>query len=104
MYEEITIEEYQDDFAERDDVQVVDVREADEYAEGHVPGAINIPLSDLQGRYQEIDKAKPVVLVCAKGGRSAMAAELITMKDYSNVYNLLEGTLGWQERGLPTDK
>lgn len=52
-------------------VLVLDVREAEEYKEGHIPGSINLPLSQLASRYQELDKAGHYYIVCQSGGRSA---------------------------------
>lgn len=85
------------------DYALIDVRETDEYASGHLAGAINIPLSELQDRYGEITTEKPIVLVCARGGRSARAAEFIATKGYTSLYNLDGGTLGWIEEGYPVE-
>lgn len=106
MYTDIDIDTYKKDFAEADtDYLLVDVREDDEYAEGHLPNAISIPLSVLQDRYSEIDSSgKPIVLVCARGGRSAKAAEFIASKGYTNLYNLEGGTMEWKVSGNPLEK
>jgi len=100
---DITIDDYQTQFTDATQYQLVDVREEDEYAEGHLPGAINIPLSDFQSRIDEISEDSPVVLVCAKGGRSSMAADQVAGQGYENVYNLLGGTMEWMNKGLPIE-
>lgn len=99
----IDIETYQTQFTDTQSHQLIDVREVDEYNAGHLPGAVNIPLSEFQGRYREISQDTPIVLVCAKGGRSAMAADFMTAIGYTAVFNLDEGTLGWMMRGLPLE-
>lgn len=69
---------------------VVDVREAWEYGEGHVPGAVNIPLSTLPQRLAELPKDRPILLVCNSGNRSGVAAEFLVAQgfDGERVYNL----------------
>jgi phage shock protein E len=66
---------------------IVDVRSPDEYRGGFYPGAVNIPVNELQGRLAEIPKAKPVVLYCASGGRSSMAARLLKAAGFADVVN-----------------
>lgn len=102
---EITIEEYKTDYVDNDSAEyaLIDVREVDEYAAGHLPGAINVPLSDLQNRVDEIPKDTPVVLVCRSGGRSARAGEFLAAQGWDNLTNLLGGTVGWVEAGYPTE-
>ena len=107
MYNEIDFQEYQDNFQDTDvDYQLIDVREVDEYVEGHLPNAVNIPLSEFQVRFSEISKDTPVVLVCARGGRSGQASDFLTYQGYDGdkVNNLMGGTLGWMMAGLPIEK
>jgi rhodanese-related sulfurtransferase len=81
---------------------LIDVRESYEYAQGHVPGAKNIPLSEFSARLAEVpDK---VVLICASGNRSSQAAHYLGEHGYSQVANLMGGTFGWAQRGLPVDR
>ena len=101
-YIDIDIATYQADFeqnADRDYAQI-DVREVEEFVQGRLPGALHIPLSDLQLRSDEIPQDKALVLVCEKGGRSMMAAEFLLSMGYEELYNLSEGTMGWRRRGL----
>ncbi|MBL0311782.1 MAG: rhodanese-like domain-containing protein [Holophagaceae bacterium] len=67
--------------------QVVDVRSPSEFRGGHVPGAKNIPLDQIQARSKELDPARPVVLCCASGSRSAMAVSLLKQKGFADVHN-----------------
>lgn len=67
---------------------VVDVRSEAEFASGHAPESINIPLDALSGRLQEIPDSVPVVLCCASGTRSAMAKLMLKKRGYKQVYNV----------------
>lgn len=100
---DITIEAYQEQFSDVAQYQLVDVREETEYEDGHLPGAINIPLSDFQNQYDAISEDTPVVLVCARGGRSSMAAAFMLAQGYDEIFNLIEGTMEWIKRGLPVE-
>ena len=105
MYEDLTIEDYQEQFASNGsaDYLLLDVREVDEFAEARIPGAVNLPLSELQLRLDEVDDTRPIVLVCRTGVRSAMAAQFMIANGYDELYNLRDGTKGWAERGLPLE-
>jgi phage shock protein E len=67
--------------------KVVDVRSADEFRDGGYPGAVNIPVQDITRRLGEIPKDKPVVLYCASGARSGMAARVLKQAGYAEVFN-----------------
>jgi rhodanese-related sulfurtransferase len=105
MYEQLSIENFQEQFVNNADADfvLIDVREVDEFTAGHLPGALNLPLSELQFRMDEIADDKAVVLVCRSGSRSEMAAQTLSANGYGQLYNLLEGTLGWVKRGFPVD-
>jgi len=67
---------------------VVDVRTEDEFMDEAFPGAVNIPLGELQSRMQELEpKERPIVLYCASGARSAMAARILKMSGWKDVVN-----------------
>ncbi|GIL11955.1 MAG: MBL fold metallo-hydrolase [Chloroflexota bacterium] len=83
---------------------VIDVRETWEYAQGHVPGALLIPLGDLSRRVDELDPATPTAVICATGSRSQSAAALLGQKGFETIYNILGGTLGWMQSGLPLER
>ena len=84
-------------------VQVVDVREPSEYAEGHVPGAASIPLATVPLRMAEIDRDRPVHLICAAGGRSAQAAQYLNEHGFDTL-NVEGGTNGWIEARFPVER
>jgi rhodanese-related sulfurtransferase len=83
------------------DHTLVDVREDWEYALGHIPGALHIPLDELAARAAEIPSDKPVVVVCEHGIRSLMAAEYLADSGFAEVYSLLGGTSAWRMHRLP---
>jgi sulfur dioxygenase len=85
-------------------VQIVDVRELNEWcdAEGHIPGALHVPLADLARRMPDLDPQRPVVAVCRSGTRSAQASLMLARAGFAQVANLAGGMLRWQAQGLPT--
>jgi len=77
---------------------VVDVREQDEYTSGHIPGAINVPLSQLMDSLESIPTATTVHVVCQVGGRSARACEFLSQQDQfssTQFVNVVGGTGAW---------
>jgi phage shock protein E len=66
---------------------VVDVRSPEEFRDGAYPGAVNIPLDALVSRQRELPKDKPVVLYCASGARSGVAARHLKQSGFSDVVN-----------------
>jgi len=77
---------------------LLDVRQPNEYESGHIPGAKLIPLPDLTDRLAEIDPQKPALVYCAIGGRSRVAAQMLSGKGFRAVYNLSGGFKAWQGR------
>jgi phage shock protein E len=67
--------------------KIVDVRSPEEFQGGAYPGAVNIPLQVLQARLKDIPKDRPVVLYCASGARSGMAARILKQAGYADVVN-----------------
>lgn len=82
---------------------LVDVREADEWGEGHIPGAKHIPLGQLQRRAGELDPNEELIMVCRSGRRSQTAAQALMRAGYMNVSNMSGGMLTWEEKRLPVE-
>lgn len=74
---------------------ILDVREAAEYAFGHIPGAKSIPMGELSARMNELDKAQPTYVICRTGTRSDMAAQQLAEAGFTNIYNVLPGMSGY---------
>ena len=81
---------------------LVDVREDYEVAEVRVPGAVHVPLGDLAARYEELPGDRPLLVMCAAGRRSLVAAEFLRRNGYADVTNVTGGIIEWQRAGLPT--
>ena len=90
----------------REKAVVVDVREPEEYASGHITNAKNIPLSQLDERLPQVvkNKALPVVLVCGKGPRAARAETAAKKLGYEKAQTLAGGMKGWRDAGMPVVK
>jgi rhodanese-related sulfurtransferase len=82
---------------------LLDVREVSEFAEGHAPNAVLIPLGQIGGRLSEISayKNKPIAVMCHSGRRSAKAVKLLQEAGYTQVSNISGGISAWQKAGLP---
>ena len=85
-----------------DGATVVDVREPGEYVAGHVPGSALMPMGQLASRLGELDKARPVYVVCASGNRSAAMTHLLRASGY-DAYSVAGGTTAWARSGRPVE-
>lgn len=85
-------------------VTILDVRTPEEFSGGHLRQSKNIPLGQLGERIGELDKASPVLVVCASGPRAARAAAQLRRAGFGQVHVLAGGFAEWQAQGLPTAK
>lgn len=76
-------------------VTVLDVREPAEYAFGHIPGSVNIPLGELEDRFEELNNTENLHVICRTGSRSDFAAQKLTEKGFKNVKNVVPGMKEW---------
>src|SRR5438046_4827399 len=79
----------------------IDIREADEWQEGHIPGAVRVPRGNFESRIEAVvvDKSTPVVLYCASGNRSAFAAKTLAELGYESAHSLVGGFTDWKRNG-----
>ncbi|MGM0844791.1 MAG: rhodanese-like domain-containing protein [Bacillota bacterium] len=77
------------------DVEVLDVRTEEEYAQGHIKDSLLISLDDLDGRLDELDKNQSYLVVCRTGNRSSQAVDLLQTNGFTSVYNLQSGLSAW---------
>lgn len=90
----------------REDAAVLDVRETNEFANGHIVNAKNVPLAQLKSRAGELakQKEKPLIVCCATGQRSSGAIAILKQEGFTRLYNLQGGVGGWKQAGLPVEK
>ena len=92
---EITLEEFA---AAQQDGTTVDVRERGEYAQGHVPGAVLVPMGQLASRLAELDRSSRIHVVCASGNRSKAMTDLLVAQGFDAV-SVAGGTQAWIASG-----
>lgn len=80
---------------------IVDVRTPEEFAQGHVPGAVNWPVEAIATWADGVPKDKPVYLYCRSGNRSRQAAEYLKKRGHTNLYNVEGGVRAIQQAGYP---
>lgn len=85
-----------------DGATILDVRELHEFVQGHIPGAVMIPLGVLEQRVHELPKGKEIVVVCLSGGRSRVGLDIIRKAGYNKSSNLAGGMNAWKAAGYPT--
>lgn len=111
---EVSPAELQEMQREKSDLLVLDVREGSEHEQGHIEGALLVPRGILEAaadpaypKHQEAlssARGRPIVAYCATGGRSAMAAAVLEMMGFKEVYSLAGGFGAWEEAGLPVTR
>ncbi len=93
---EISARELADLLAGKGEITLLDVRESDEYAACNIGGTL-VPMAELSSRMNELDRSRPIVVVCTSGARSALAARTLVASGFRNVRNLSGGLLAWRE-------
>jgi len=90
----------------REDAVVLDVRETNEFQNGHIVNSVHIPQGFLKDRLNELEKykTKPIVIACRSGHRSGQACSLLKKNGYENIYNLSGGVMAWESANLPLQK
>lgn len=83
---------------------ILDVRQPEEFAQGHVPGAKLIPLGELQSRLADVPNDVPVYVICQSGRRSQSASDILSKNGKTDVRNVQGGTLAWKAAGFPVER
>lgn len=86
--------------AHADGATIVDVREPGEYVGGHVPGAVLMPMGQLPSRTGELDRSRPVYVICASGNRSGAMTDYLRHAGF-DARSVAGGTSGWVSAGRP---
>jgi rhodanese-related sulfurtransferase len=100
MNTQITVSELNERIARGERLQLVDVRASQEYAEGHIPGALHLPMEQAEARMDDLQHDAPVVLVCQSGRRAGMTCELLK-SHHDNLLVLTGGTQAWRDASFP---
>ena len=102
----ITAQDLRQSLGAKEDLFLVDVREAGEYEGGHIPGAVNISVNELPSRVKELppDRNARIIVYCATGRRSAYAAMFLRVYGYNDVRTLVHGIREWTGLGYPVEK
>lgn len=83
------------------DAYLLDVREDEEWAAGHAPTAIHLPMMDIPARMEDVPRDRDVVVVCRVGGRSGQVVAYLQQQGFQNVSNLDGGMMSWAAAGRP---
>jgi len=104
--QELSVEQVKQKLDARESMRLIDVREGEEYARGHVPGAESLCKGILERDIEKLvpDPETPVVLYCGGGFRSALAAENLQRMGYKKVWSMWGGWRGWTEAGFSIEK
>lgn len=78
---------------------LLDVRTITEYEDNHIKGAINIPVGELRTRYRELNKEKPIILICSSGNRSSLGSSILGRNGFTNLFNVAGGMSGYSAAG-----
>ena len=101
----ISVDEFEKKLSSLPNVQLVDVRTPEEYAEGHLKDAknINIRSADFNEQLNKLDKTKPILVYCLSGGRSSAAANKMEEMGFTEVYNMDGGIMKWGNANKPIE-
>ncbi len=90
----------------REDAVILDVREDNEYTQGHILNSVHIPLSALSSKLSRVEKYRnrPIIASCMSGSRSGRACSLLKKNGFEKVHNLKGGIVAWQNASLPLTK
>lgn len=103
MYDNFSPSEFSELLSQDSDAIILDVRTPQEFASGHISGAINMDVmsANFQHRVATLDKQKAYYVVCRSGGRSARACSYLSREGFSRPHNLKGGMMAWQAAGKP---
>jgi hydroxyacylglutathione hydrolase len=100
----LTVDQLHERLSNNDDIVVLDVREEDEWDEGHLEGAMRIYVGHLDERLDEIPRDKEIAVMCTVGHRGSLAASILLRADFGGVYNVLGGFEAWKNAGYAVTK
>ena len=89
---------------QNDEWLLIDVRSPEEFAEGHIPGAINMPHSEIESYVSQLDKDQRIIVYCHSGRRAMLTLETLKSRSFTDVSHLEGDMMGWNAAGLPVDR
>ena len=100
-YADVTVAEAKALIEEKPDMVILDVRTPSEFDDGHIEGAINIPVDYLAGRLDELSKDDELLVYCRTGNRSARAVGILEDAGFTKIFHMDEGITGWMDADYP---
>lgn len=100
-YGDVTIQEARRLIEDKSDLVILDVRTASEYEDGHIEGAVNIPVQELSSHLDELSDEDELLVYCRTGNRSAQAVDILQDVGFTKIYHMNAGITGWIEAGYP---
>jgi rhodanese-related sulfurtransferase len=99
---DVTVEEAKSLVESNVSLIIVDVRTREEYDSGHIEGAILIPVSELEGRMNELSKEEELLIYCRTGNRSSNSVNILKANGYTKIFHMNDGIIAWIQAGYPT--
>ena len=103
-YGDVTVERAMELIEEKPSLVILDVRTDGEFRDGHIEGATNIPVNELESRLGELEKGDELLVYCRTGNRSGTAVNVLKENGYSKIYHMKMGITAWITAGYPTVK
>ena len=92
---EVSLADFQARVENGDSLNILDVREQEEYDETHIPGVKHIPLGEVESRMNELDQNEEIYIICHSGRRSGIAGDMMAKKGFKTLYNVVPGMRDW---------
>ena len=99
----VTVHEAAELQSSETDALIIDVREVNEWTQMHAPGAVLVPLGQLNGMVSDLPRDRELLMMCRTGGRSQNATQFLQAQGFENVRNVSGGIAAWYNAGLPTE-
>lgn len=104
MIKTMNVAELKEKLDAKEDIFLIDCREQSEWDEGHIPGAVLMPLSEFEQHISNIPSDKAIIMQCRSGQRSLKACQLLLDHDYEDLTNLEGGILDWVDHQFEIEK
>lgn len=100
-YSDVTVEQAKQLIEERPKLVILDVRTVSEYEDGHIEGAILIPVQEIEDRLDELSKKDEILVYCRTGNRSSTAIDIMQADGFTKIYHMNRGITAWIDAGHP---